>query len=406
MLTRLFLLLLIVFPGSIFFLNTECCAEDWTQFRGSLNNGIVTGPDLPDSFDHIDWKIDLQGRGVSAPIIVGDRLFLTSSKGFNQDRLIVSCYQVKNGDKPWQREFWAAGRTVCHNKMAVATPTPASDGKRIFAYYSSNDVVCLDLEGNLQWFRGLTFDYPNVSNSLGMASSLVVKQGTVVCMAENDTHSLSFGLNTIDGTTRWKLDRPRKANWTSPVVWPGDEPLVLLQSSKGVSAVDVTTGKVKWEYLDGAATSASLTIQNEIAYVPSHGITAIRPGISDPNTPNIVWQSSQLSPATASPIAYKDRVYVINRAGVVSCAQLSDGERVWQARMKGPFSATPIISAGRLYAINEKGLAQILELKEESGEVISSHDFKDTFLATPSASNGAIYLRSDQHLWKISSSEK
>jgi len=378
-----------------------CVAEDWRQFRGTLNNGIVTGPALPDTLDNIAWKIDLNGRGVSSPIIVGDRIFVTSSQGVHQDRLVVNCYDTNNGNELWQREFWATGRTICHKKMAVATPTPASDGKRIFAFYSSNDVICLDLEGNLQWYRGLTYDFPNVSNSLGMASSLIVKNGTVVCMAENDTESLTFGLDAVDGTTRWQIDRPRKANWTSPVVWPGDEPWVLLQSSKGVAAVDANTGKTAWEYLDGASTIPSLTVSNKVAYVPSHGLTAIRPGISDPKTPKIIWQSGQLSPATACPIIYENRVYVSNRAGVISCADLKEGKRIWQARMKGPFSATPIISSGKLYAVNERGLAQILQIEPDGGEVISTHDFKDTFLATPSASNGAIYLRSDQHLWKI-----
>lgn len=395
MFARFILLLIIVSPS------LNCFAEDWRQFRGNLNNGIVSGPALPDSFENIAWKIDLQGRGVSSPIIVGDRLFLTSSQGANQNRLVVACYHVEKGNKLWQREFWATGRTICHKKMSVATPTPASDGKRIYAFYSSNDVICLDLEGNLQWYRGLTYDYPNVSNSMGMTSSLVVTKGTVVCMAENDTQSITFGLNTKDGTTRWKLDRPRAANWTSPIVWPNEQPLVLLQSSKGVAAVDVTSGETKWEYLDGASTTPSLIVQNQIAYVPSHGLTAIRPGISDPKTPKIIWQASQLSPATASPIAYENRVYVINRAGVVSCADLKDGKRVWQSRMKGPFSATPIISQGRLYAVNERGLAQIMKLGEEEGEVIDTHDFKDTFLSTPSAANGAFYLRSDQHLWRI-----
>ncbi len=381
--------------------SATCFAEDWRQFRGTLNNGIVTGPALPDSFDQMAWKIDLKGRGVSSPIIVGNRIFVTSSQGFHQDRLVVNCYDTNHGDQIWQREFWATGRTICHQKMSVATPTPASDGKRIFAFYSSNDVICLDLDGNLQWYRGLTYDYPNVSNSLGMASSVIVKNGTLVCMAENDTQSLTFGLNTEDGTTRWKINRPRKANWTSPVVWSGEEPWVLLQSSKGVAAVDISTGETSWEFLDGASTIPSLTVANQVAYVPSHGLTAIRPGISDPKTPKIIWQAGQLSPATACPIVYENRVYVFNRAGVISCADLKEGKRLWQARMKGPFSSTPIISSGKLYAINERGLAQILQIEEEGGEVISTHDFKDTFLATPSAAEGALYLRSDQHLWKI-----
>ncbi len=380
---------------------TAAWAEDWLQFRGSDNSGIVRGTPLPETLDGSEWTASLSGRGLSSPIILGDRVILTCSDGYRQDRLIVACFSEKTGDKLWQREFWATGRTICHEKMCVATPTPASDGQRIFAFYSSNDVICLDLEGNLQWYRGLTFDFPNVSNSLGMASSLVVRDGTVVCMAENDTQSLTFGLNAEDGTTRWQLERPRSANWTSPIVWPEDNSLVLLQSSKGVSAVDPRTGATAWEYLDGAATIPSLTVANGVAYVPSHGLTAIKPGSSDPRTPEILWQVAQLSPSTASPLVHEGRAYVINNAGVLVCADITNGERKWQCRLTGKFSATPIISANRLYCFNEQGLGQVVRLDAEQGEVIHTRDFEQTILATPSAANGALYLRSDRNLWKI-----
>jgi hypothetical protein len=40
--------------------------------------------------------------------------------------------------------------------------------------------------------RGITADYPNVSNSLGMASSLVVTDGVVVAQVENDSESYAI----------------------------------------------------------------------------------------------------------------------------------------------------------------------------------------------------------------------
>ena len=85
-------------------------------------------------------------------------------------------------------------------------PSPASDGKRVFALFSSNDLICLDLDGNLQWFRGLTFDHPNVSNSLGMASSPVVVGDTLVAQVENDSQSLATGIDVATGKTVVRVD--------------------------------------------------------------------------------------------------------------------------------------------------------------------------------------------------------
>src|SRR6185436_7297544 len=129
------------------------------------------------SGQHLAWKTDLPGRGLSSPIIIGDKIFVTSCSGPKQQRLHVLCFNASNGAKLWERQFWATGRTMCQPKMSVAAPTPASDGERIVAIFSSNDIVCLDLDGNLLWLRGLGRDYPNASNSVGMSSSLLLAGG-------------------------------------------------------------------------------------------------------------------------------------------------------------------------------------------------------------------------------------
>ncbi len=248
-------------------------------------------------------------------------------------------------------------------------PTPASDGERIYAFFSSNDLVCLDLDGNLQWFRGLTHDYPNASNSLGMSSSLVVTNGAVIAMVENDTDSLTTGVDALTGEELWKLSRPRKANWTSPVLWPGatpEENLVLLQSSAGVSAIKPRTGETKWSFDDGAATIASLVVAKGIAYVPSHGITAIRPGQSTPEVAEIIWQEGSLNPGTSSVVVHDDRLYVVSSSSVLSCADAATGKRDWQNRLaKGHCSGSPVVSGNSLYIFNDDGIGMVVDLKDK-----------------------------------------
>ena len=74
-----------------------------------------------------------------------------------------------------------------------------SDGKVVVAQFSSNDVFCLDMKGNLVWLRGLTFDYPNIANGLGMSSSPVIAQGVLIAQVENDADSFTFGINLKNG---------------------------------------------------------------------------------------------------------------------------------------------------------------------------------------------------------------
>ena len=266
-------------------------------------------------------------------------------------------------------------------------------------------MVCLDLEGNLVWLRGLTLDYPNASNSLGMSSSLTVADGVLVAMVENDSESFTVGIDAKSGVNRWKLDRPKMANWTSPslIRSPGGATHVLLQSGKGVTAVEPATGKIAWQYSEGASTIPSGTVSDGILYVPSQGLTALQPS-PDGSSPKQLWRSSQLRPATSSPVVLNQRVFTLNDAGVLSCGDAADGKRLWQLRLKGKFSATPVAAGVFLYCVNEQGLLQVVDTTQPEGAVTSEVDLGKTVLSTPSISNGSIYVRSDGKLWKLGKS--
>jgi outer membrane protein assembly factor BamB len=287
--------------------------------------------------------------------------------------------------------------------MADATPTPASDGKRIFASYSSNDVACLDLNGNLLWYRGLTHDNPNASNSLGMSSSPIVADGVVIMQVESDAEAFTEGLDAETGVARWKIERPRQSNWTSPTILRGGDggrDLVLLQSSKGIAAIRPASGEVVWNYSEGAATIPSSTSLENVVYVPSHGVTALKP-VSSSKAPEIQWRKGQISPGTASPIGYQGKILTLNSAGVLVAANAKDGDVAWRLRLKGKFSGSPIAAAGKLYAFSEEGVGQIIELGDKNGKIVSEVELKERVMCTPAISDGSLFVRTDKHLWKF-----
>jgi len=380
-------------------------AADWLQFRGPGGTGISPEANLPVQLDakSVTWKIALPGRGLSSPVIVGDKIFVTACSSTEQDRLHVLCFSAKTGAKLWERQFWATGRTMSHPKTSVAANTPCSDGKRLFCLFSSNDLLCLDLDGNVLWLRGLTRDYPNASNSLGMAASPIVVGDTLVVPVENDSESFSAGIDVATGQNRWKRDRPKQACWATPVVVPDaktGQPLVVLQSGPGLSVVNARTGQVAWYFTDGASTMSSSVFTGGILYVPSKGMTAMKPGAVGAH-PEVLWQNAQLTPNTASPIVLGDKLFTLNAAGILSAASVKDGKRLWQLRTTGPYSATPVGFGKHLFLVNEKGLVQVVNTAAPEGEVVSKLDLKDTIIGTPSIGAGALFIRSDKALVKL-----
>jgi outer membrane protein assembly factor BamB len=237
-------LLLVLIPFSLLLL----AGAEWRQFRGNSANSVAATT-LPTEWDvatkkNIAWQADLPGRGPSSPILVAGRVIVTASDGPRQDKLHVLCFDAATGKERWRRQFWATGRTLCHSESSIAAPTPASDGQRIFAFYSSNDLACLDLDGNLLWYRGLAFDYPKAGNDVGMSSSPVVVGDTVVVQVENQGDSFAAGLDTATGRERWRIARDPRANWSSPTsVATKEGPLVLLQDLEKLTALEPRSGK-------------------------------------------------------------------------------------------------------------------------------------------------------------------
>lgn len=379
--------------------------DDWLQFRGNRANSVSPDRSVPTelSAEVIQWAAELPGRGLSGPIVAGDRVFVTASSGLQELKLHTLCFSATDGSRLWERTSIATGRTICHPKMCVATPTPASDGKRVFSFYSSNDVICHDLDGNLMWYRGLGMEYPNASNSLGMSSSPVVAGSTVIVQVESDAESFAFGLSAETGETKWKLTRPRRANWTSPALIGGPDPVVLLQSSAGLTAVDADSGEELWSFDDGASTIPSAAVVGDLVFIPSNGTTVLRMS-ADRRSYEVAWQKSNLRPATPSPVAVDGRVYTVTDTAI-SCAKAESGERIWQLRVRGPFSSTPIAANGHLYLFNENGMAYVVRPGDTQGEIVSQMDLAQTILCTPAVADGGLYIRSDGTLWKLAKQE-
>ena len=396
--------------GIIWILATTVASAEWYRFRGPEGNGYISGNrDLPVNLgeETIAWKKALPGRGLGSPIIVDDKVIVSAASGPHQDKLLILCFSDRDGSELWRRSFWATGRTMCHKKTCVAAPTPTTDGKHIYVLWSSNDLVAVDLKGNLKWIRGLTLDYPNASNSLGMSSSPLVAGDTLVAQVENDSESFAAGFDLQTGANRWKIDRPKMANWTSPVTMQVNGKLIVaLQSGKGVMGIAPSTGSELWNFSRGASTIPSGAASGDTLIVPSRGLTALQP---DPEggEPVSLWNQKTQKPATASPLITGDQLFFTNSAGVLTAVDRKTGQRLWRIRMKGPFSGSPVACQnGHLYFFNEDGLGQVVDFSEDNGKIVSEFDLEETILATPSISGHSLYIRSDQTLWKFSTRDE
>ena len=155
---------------------------------------------------------------------------------------------------------------------------------------------------------------------------------------------------------------------------------------------------------EGASRIPSSLAEGGLIFLPAGGLTALRP-VPGGSTPELLWQDNRFSPSTASPVAIGGRVYVSNRAGVVSAVNATTGNLDWRVRLTGPFTATPIAAGDYLYFVSEKGMLQVVEAGKEKGSIAVEFDLQETILGTPAVVDGALYVRSDAHLWKLGGSK-
>jgi outer membrane protein assembly factor BamB len=344
--------------------------------------------------------VELPGRGLSAPIIVGNRVLVTACTGYQQTRLHVLCFDAATGKQTWERKFWATGGTSSHPKTNMAAPTPVSDGKRIYALFATCDLACLDLDGNLAWYRSLVGDYPTVTNQVGMAASPTLWKDVLIVHLENAGESFGVGIDTATGQNRWKVERNRRINWTTPVVIDnGGQPAALFLNGNELAAYDPASGKKLWAKEGDGSTTPSPAAGKDLLLIPGSELVAVKLPVQA-SKPEVVWSNNRLRPATASPLLYQGRVYAASGAGILNCGDAKNGELLWQQRLKGPFSSSPVAGDGKVYIVNEAGTGFVVKLGDKP-ELLSSNELGETILATPAIAGGALFIRSDQHLWCI-----
>ena len=377
-------------------------AADWPEFLGPRGRGVAVDQAIRTTWSEaegIAWKAELPGRGASSPIVVGDLVVVTASSGARQDQLHIVALDKATGRIVWHRRLWATGRTLVHPTSAVAAGTPASDGKRIVALYSSCDLVAVDLAGRLLWQRNLAVEHPRSGNDVGMGSSPRIIDGTAIVQIDCQGDAFALGVDAATGEDRWIVPREKIASWTSPlaVTTPAHGDCVLLQNPQGLDLRLAGNGKSVWSW-KGKCEGIPMTAESSAQlYVPGDGLSAVSPSGTAAQP---AWRSPKLSCGIASPLVWGNSIACINRAGVLCIGDTSDGQLRGQVRLAGSFWASPILAGSTIVAANKEGKTFLVSTDGEP-KIIAENELPGTFTATPALADGNVYLRSETTLWKV-----
>jgi outer membrane protein assembly factor BamB len=380
--------------------------SQWLAFRGDGGRGEAMKSKPPTEFDvpagkNLAWKTATTGRGIGGPLVIGDLVVVTGCDGEDERDIHIEGFDAKTGKRLWIRSMRSTGRPYTHPTSANASPTPASDGQRIFALFSSCDLVCVDLQGRLQWFRGLAVDHPKTGNDISMSSSPVVTDGVVLVQLENQGDSFAAGLDAETGETLWQMPRSRQSNWATPLpITIGDgRPAFVLQDGSNLMIVDARTGKVEHDFAIKCDRTASASYAAPLIIVPGEETVALR---TDSSGVEEVWRSNKLRPQRCSPVIADGKVYM-GRGSVLIAGNLVDGEIVWQKRLPGVETvwATPVATGSGIYVFDSNGKVALVRDDGDTAEVVSEPVVGESILASPAVVGDALFLRTERAVIKI-----
>ncbi|MEX0585516.1 MAG: PQQ-binding-like beta-propeller repeat protein, partial [Pirellulales bacterium] len=142
---------------------------DWPQFRGQNCSGISgeTEP-LPVKFsntENVKWSAALDD-GIGSPVIVDGRVFTSAIMNppkaaddpfdtsepktpaapppAGPSQVALYGFDAETGDKLWERVWETGELPEIHKTNSHASTTPAADAERVYFYFSTLGMLCVD----------------------------------------------------------------------------------------------------------------------------------------------------------------------------------------------------------------------------------------------------------------------
>jgi outer membrane protein assembly factor BamB len=395
-------------------------AGDWPEFRGPNQNGTVTAAEAPINWSeekNVVWYTPTSGLGWSSPVIVDDRIYVTSARNTESNdgdlngpqTLHLECYNAKNGALIFEKKLHEQSPDApsIHKKNSHASPTVLASGDRLYVHFGHQGTFCTDRNGDLIW-SNLDHAYPPVH---GNGGSPILVEDKLVLTCDGGENAYTLALDAATGKEVWRrprgvvTDRPFsfctpqwiQADGISQIISPGSD---IVQS------LDPDTGDVLWSVsYEGFSVVPRPLYYRGLVFVCTGYMTpkllAIDPtGRGDVTETHVRWSYGTGVPNTPSVVPVGDQIVMVSDGGVASGVDVETGKKVWQKRLGGNYSASPMALGNRVYFQSEAGEAIVMEIGSEPKE-ISRSQLPGRIFASYAYLNGDWIIRAENGLYRI-----
>ena len=392
--------------------------DNWPNWRGPSRDGTSAATGLPtrwDSTTNVAWRLPLPGPSGSTPIVWDDRVFLHVTAA---DDIELWAVDAATGRPAWKRHL--SGGNESKRKGNLSSPSPVTDGRRVWAVTGTGVVKAFDFTGEELWRHDLQHEYGRFGILHGYSSSpLLVRDLLIVQVLHGfytDEPSYLLALDQATGARRWRVERPTDAPreapdaYTTPALLTrGGRQEIVVTGADYVTGHDPADGRELWR-VPGLNPSgnpmqrivASPVIDGRRIYVPSRVRPLLALEATDTGGPPRRLWSMDKGPDVPTPALGDGRLYLVTDRGLGWALDTATGKPVWGPERigEGTYSASPVVADGRIYATNEQGVTTVVAAAD-SFEVLAENAIGEYTLSSPAIAGGRIYLRTADHLYCI-----
>ncbi len=405
--------------------SNSAVAEDWVQFRGPDSAGIGHAEGLPTTWsatENVVWKRELPGPGGSSPIVLGERVFITSYSGYAESidapgdmtklKRHLLCLDRATGDVVWEKEFAAkmpeseyeGGNNSRHG---YATSTPITDGKSLYVFMGINGVYSFDLDGKEQWKS----DVGSGTHGWGSATSPVLYKNLLIINASVESGAL-VALDKTSGKEVWRTPGIDRA-WCSPVLVEVDgKTEVVMNLPNVVAAYAPETGEALWTCagVPDNYVCPSVIAKDGVVYAvggrKSETIAVKAGGKGDVTESHLLWRTREGNNVT-SPVLVDGYLYWLHESrGKAYCLDAATGNVVYEEELEprpGLVYASITDADGKLYAPSQDNGTYVLTAGPKFEQLAVNTFSDDTSRVNGSivVSNNQLLMRTDKSIYCI-----
>ena len=406
-------------------------AQSWPSWRGPDASGIAAGDATPplewSEQKNVRWKVALPGLGASSPVVDGDRIYLTSAAETAREGKATGTATRKGPALTKIHEFnvmafarstgallWKTVVTegVPHERGHLtgtyASPSALYDGERVFAFFGSRGLFCLDRAGKVLWSKDL--GQMKTLAAFGEGASPALRAGVIVVPWDHEGPSFLLALDAKTGEERWRRARDADSSWGTPLITVvGEKAQVIVSGSTVTRAYDLLTGEPVWSCDGMSKNPVNTPIESGgIAYVGNsyrgkviQAIALEKPAAPTKNADRILWSHTKSAPYVPAPLVHDGLFYFLrDSTGVLNCLDAKTGEEIYGGQRLGlrTVHASPIWASGRIYITSRRGVTTVVKAGREF-EILATNQLDDVLEATPAMIGPEIYMRGRKFLY-------